>query len=146
MSKKGEEKKIEYLISLFFNTGRMIHERSREDTVDPISMLKVEALRVIAEQRPTMKALATYLRVTAPTVTSLVNTLVRGGYCSRVPDEQDKRSVYLEITPKGKVFFEQGVEKVSRHAKEVLSRLQPESIDSFIHIMEDIKKAYENKK
>lgn len=146
MLKKREDKKIEYLISLFFNTGRMIHERSREDTVDPISMLKVEALRAIAEQRPTMKVLASYLRVTAPTVTSLVNTLVRGGYCSRIPDEHDKRSMYLEITPKGKIFFEQGLEKASRHAKEILSSLQPESIDSFIHIMEDIKKAYENKK
>lgn len=144
MNKSGD-KKIEYLISLFFNTGRLIHERSRENVVDPVSMLKVEALRVIAEQKPTMKALAIYLRVTAPTVTTLVNNLVRDGYCVRIPDERDKRSIHLEVTPTGKTFFEQGIAQVTKRAKEVLASLKPQSIDSFIHIMEDIKKAYENK-
>lgn len=145
VKKVGEHKKIEYLISLFFNTGRLIHERTKESRVDPVSMLKVEALRVILDQEPTMKELATYLRVTAPTVTTLVNALVRDEYCMRIPDEKDKRRIHLVITSKGETFFRQGVHQVTEQAKEVLGSLRPEAIDSFIQIMEEIKDAYERK-
>jgi len=138
-----DPKKIEYLISLFFNTGRLIKEQScHNEDIDPISMLKIEAIRLIEKEKPTMKRIAEYLHIKAPSATSLINGLVKMEYVKRVADPNDRRVVQMIVTDKGKNFFKKGVEQMNEKLKEVLLKLKQDQLDNFIQIMEEIKKAY----
>lgn len=143
ISNMKDPKKIEYLISLFFNTGRLIKEQScHNEDIDPISMLKIEAIRLIEKEKPTMKRIAEYLHIKAPSATSLINGLVKMEYVKRVADPNDRRVVQMIVTDKGKNFFKKGVEQMNEKLKEVLLKLKQDQLDNFIQIMEEIKKAY----
>lgn len=143
MNKMKDPKKIEYLISLFFNTGRLIKERScNNEEIDPISMLKIEAIRLIKAEKPTMKRIAEYLHIKAPSATSLINGLVRVGYVKRVSDPKDRRLVQMIVTDKGTKFFKDGLKQMNEKVKEVLLKLKQDHIDNFIKIMEEINSAY----
>lgn len=62
-------------------------------------------LAVLAELRMngrrTISTLAERERVTAPSMTSIVNGLEEQGYVARTPDEDDRRRVQVDITPAG---------------------------------------------
>lgn len=48
-----------------------------------------------------LTALAARERVTAPTMSAVVTGLAEQGYAVRIPDEQDRRRVSVDITPAG---------------------------------------------
>ena len=138
-----DPKKIEYLISLFFNTGRLIKERScNSKDIDPISMLKLEAIRLIEVEKPTMKRIAEYLNIKAPSATSLINGLVKVKDVKRITNPNDRRVVQMIVTDKGKKFLKNGLKQMTEKAKEILLKLKQDQIDNFIQIMEEIKNAY----
>ena len=144
MNKVKENKRIEYLVSLFFNTSRLIKEQSHHnEDIDPISMLKLEAIRFIEAEKPTMKRIALYLNVKAPSATSLINGLVKTEYVRRIADPNDRRVVQMVVTEKGKIFLKNGLRQMTSRAKEVLSRLKEDQVENFIQIMEEIIKTYQ---
>jgi DNA-binding MarR family transcriptional regulator len=145
-----DSQKIEYLISLFFNTGRLIKEKHGNDEGigcpiihgSHFSMLRVEVIRLIEIEEPTMKRIAEYLHIKAPSATSLVNGLVQIGYVKRISDPNDRRMVQMKITDKGREYLKDGMKHMTEKIKEVLSKLKKDQIDNFIKIMEDINNAY----
>lgn len=138
-----DPKKIEYLISLFFNTGRLIKERScNSKDINPISMLKLEAIRLIEVEKPTMKRIAEYLNIKAPSATSLINGLVKVKDVKRITNPNDRRVVQMIVTDKGKKFLKNGLKQMTEKAKEILLKLKQDQIDNLIQIMEEIKNAY----
>lgn len=143
MNKMKDPKKIEYLISLFFNTGRLIKERScNSKDINPISMLKLEAIRLIEVEKPTMKRIAEYLNIKAPSATSLINGLVKVKDVKRITNPNDRRVVQMIVTDKGKKFLKNGLKQMTEKAKEILLKLKQDQIDNLIQIMEEIKNAY----
>jgi DNA-binding MarR family transcriptional regulator len=106
-------------------------------------MLRVEAIHLIEKEEPTMKRVAEYLHIKAPSATSLIDGLVQVGYIKRVADSKDRRMVQLKITDKGKEYLKDGMRQMSEKIKEVLLKLKKDQIDNFIKIMEDINEAYE---
>ncbi len=145
-----ESQKIEYLISLFFDTGRLIKEKSNnsEDLncssihKSHFSMLRIEAIVLIEKEEPTMKRLADYLHIKAPSATSLVSSLVKVGFIKRLANSNDRRMVQMKITDKGREFIKDGSKQMTEKLKEVLSKLKQDQIDNFIKIMQDINSAY----
>jgi MarR family transcriptional regulator, organic hydroperoxide resistance regulator len=144
-----DQKKIEYLISLFFNTGRLIKEQSCSINTgcpfmatNQVSMLKLEAIQLIENEEPTMKRIAEYLHIKAPSATSLVNGLVKSGYIKRISDPNDRRAVRMKTTDKGKIFLKDGFTQMTKKLKEVLSKLKDDQIENFINIMQAINNSY----
>jgi len=148
MNKKEESKKIEYLISLFFNTGRLIKEKSCNNLngmsihKHHFSMLRIEVIQLIKDEQPTMKRIAEYLHVKAPSATSLINSLVKAGYIKRIKDSHDRRMIQMRITEKGDQFLKDGLKQMTKKLKEVLLKLRQEQIDNFIQIIEEINNTY----
>lgn len=150
MNKKDKNKRIEYLISLFFNTGRLIKEQScknknqRPTSIhhQHFSMLRIEVVQLIEAEKPTMKRIAEYLHIKAPSATSLINGLVKVGYIKRITDGKDRRMVQMAITDKGKVFLKDGLKQMTEKLKEVLLKLEQKQIDNFIKMMEEINNVY----
>lgn len=138
------DKEIKYLVSLLFQVNRLIRENTRDqEQIDPSTVLQIETLGFIEAEQPTMKAIADYLHIKAPSATSLVNGMVKLGLVKRISDPDDRRSVKMIITAKGKNFHKAGHAQIVKHMKGAFSRLQKNQVSNFIKILEDIKKSYQ---
>lgn len=70
--------------------------------VDAMSDAQLAALGALRTHgRRTISRLAEHERVTAPTMSATINGLEDLGLVVRVPDEDDRRRVYVEITEQG---------------------------------------------
>ncbi|MBO5278478.1 MAG: MarR family transcriptional regulator [Lachnospiraceae bacterium] len=73
----------------------------------------IEAIGI--HDKKNMSMVAKELSVTIGTLTIAINSLVKKGYVERVRSEQDRRVVYISLTPKG--------EKAYRHHEEFHKRM-----------------------
>ena len=56
-------------------------------------------------EKKNMSTVAKALSVTIGTLTIAINSLVKKGYVNRVRSEQDRRVVYISLTPKGEKAY-----------------------------------------
>ncbi|MCD6085676.1 winged helix-turn-helix transcriptional regulator [bacterium] len=143
----NNDKIINYIISLIFKTNRLIHKRLRKEKrhLDPFSVLRFEVLRYITEKKnPLMKEVADYFCITPPSVTSLIDSLVKSGVVKRIYDKNDRRAIRLFITLKGKKELEKGINKINNNMKKVLKQLNAKELKNLIKILEKLSKNYEN--
>jgi len=99
-----KEKDFRELASLFFTTRQIIRSKLPSDgSSDPNAWHQHETLRYIGEQgNPTMQDVAQYVRVKAPSATSLIAHLASRGLVSRRKEARDKRVVRICLTERGK--------------------------------------------
>lgn len=135
---------LEKLVSMIFTTSRLIRERSgNEQKIDPFSILQLETLRYVDEkENPSMREIADYLCITAPSATSLINTLVKSKRLLRIHDKADRRLVRLAITPKGKESLVIGFKKITKRMQAVLSNLSEKERTNLIMILEKLSQTY----
>lgn len=83
-------------------TFRLARRLRCERAVDAMSDAQLAVLaRLRMHGRHTLSTLAEKERVTAPTMTSMINGLAEQGYVVRIPDDADRRRVHVEITDAG---------------------------------------------
>src|SRR4051812_29848923 len=58
-------------------------------------------IRAVHAERPTVNRLAELLEVTKQSASKLADDMIRAGFLTRVPDEDDRRRVRLELTDRG---------------------------------------------
>ena len=78
-----------------------------------------------------MGTLAHSLQVSLPTVSGVVDRLVRAGYLRRQPDADDRRQVLVSLAPKGEAFFKDFETVVRGRWEEALITLEPEELEAF---------------
>lgn len=87
---------------LRLSTFRLARRLRRERAVDSISDAHFAVLASLrAHGRLPVGTLAQRERVSAPTMSNTVDALAESGHVVRVPDETDRRRVYIEITDAG---------------------------------------------
>ena len=91
-----------------------------------------------------MSALAKNMHVSLPTMSGIVDRLVRAGYIRRVEDLQDRRQVVIELVRKGEQIIEQFQSVVARRWQEVLQSLDPVDVDAFYQVVSKLKNALQN--
>jgi len=135
---------LEKLISMIFATSRLIRERSgNHEKIDPFSILQLETLRYVDEkENPSMREIADYLCVTAPSVTSLIDTLAKSKLLERIHDKADRRLVRLAVTPKGKEALVVGFKKITKRMQAVLINLSEKERVDLIMILEKLSQSY----
>lgn len=82
-----------------FRLARRLRSARAVDAMSDAQLAVLAALRM--HGRHTLSRLAERERVTAPSMTAMINGLVDQGYVVRIPDEEDRRRVHVEITPQG---------------------------------------------
>lgn len=82
-----------------FRLARRLRCARAADTMSDTQLAVLADLRM--NGRRTISTLAERERVTAPSMTSIVNGLEEQGYVARTPDEDDRRRVQVDITPAG---------------------------------------------
>ena len=92
-------------------------------------------LAVHSYGRCSMGMLARNMRVRMPTATGIVDRLVRDGFVRRSPCPEDRRQVFVELTPKGDSFIRQFQEVVRRRWEDVLKILGPGELNAFFQVI-----------
>jgi DNA-binding MarR family transcriptional regulator len=136
------------LVTLLFATGRIIRQSVVKSAVSSkFSMLQLEVLRYVEEQgEPYMKDIASYFAITPPSATSLVEGLAARGQLRRTTSKDDRRSVRLAITPKGKMTITKVLAEKRKGMKQLVSPLNAQEQHDFIAILNKILTHYDNKK
>lgn len=108
--------------------------------VDPNGWMRCETLRFIAEgDGPTMQKIATHLRVTAPSATSLVRKLSSLGWIKRVPSESDRRVVHIRLSPKGERELANYKRQSEQTMKKVFSKLPERDLTHLRRALKNLK-------
>jgi DNA-binding MarR family transcriptional regulator len=134
------DKQAETTFSLMFEFFRLFKSRIRAAapaSCPPLSQL--EALDFIAaEKDPSMQAVASYLKIKAPSATSLVEDLAREKLLRRFADSRDRRQVRLAITKKGERMLERMKSTRKKIFLSVLSPLGPQDSEEFNRLLKKI--------
>jgi DNA-binding MarR family transcriptional regulator len=116
-------------VSLIFTVRNLTHEKIVQKNNKNASFLQLITLRFIEYKKPTMKEVADYLTITAPSATSLINNLAKDELIKREEEKGDRRIVRIVITPKGERHLKKGMGSLSQKIRknlEVLFRKEQE--------------------
>ena len=85
--------------------------------------------------RCAMGTLARHAHVSMPTISGVVGRLVGAGYVRRVPDAQDRRSVLVTLTVKGRTLIQRFQAVIQHRWQEVLKPLEGGELDAFHRVV-----------
>ena len=96
----------------------------------------IEAIGLSGEN--TMSSVAKKLKITAGSLTTAVNALVRKAYVKRERREEDRRVVYIALTEKGENAFYHHEQFHRQMTNAVIEKLDDEEIDALVKMLKDI--------
>lgn len=85
-----------------------------------------------------MNSLASKMQVQLPTMSGMVNRLVKSDYLTRIVKEEDRRHVWISLTPKGKDFLEQFQGILRKRWEDVLAILDEREVKKFYLIVDKL--------
>ena len=89
-----------------------------------------------------MTLLAKNLHVSLPTISGIVDRLVKSGQVKRLSDQQDRRQVLIELSPKGKAMIAQFQQAISTRWEEILEILDPQDRKDFDRIIKKLNSGF----
>ncbi len=132
-------KNIQKLLKLIELVGHQIQNKTCDMThlADKMRLSQIKVLKIISlNEKLSMADLATSLKITPASATSLVDGMVKQGWLVRIPDSEDRRKVYIEMSPEKKEIWQkfhlEGMEKMTNY----LSVLTEEEQEQFTLILE----------
>jgi len=140
-----DPKAVERAVSRFFEVRGLVRTRlAGGKKFDPYAWLRVETIKFIADRgNPRAKDLADYLSITAPSVSSLLSSLVREGLIARRADKSDKRVQRLVLTRKGSALLRKKLARGAVVLGALFAPLSGAELASFTRTLERILKAGE---
>lgn len=124
-------------IDRILTTMTLLRSRMFERRKDCLSWVKLVVLKYLAlDGPPSMKDVAAVLQITMPSVTVLVEDLVRLGLVSRVPDAKDRRVIRLALTAKGRQTITTEMKKMEKQMRANLSVLSAKEQEQLASIIE----------
>ena len=96
----------------------------------------IEAIGLSGEN--TMSSVAKKLKITAGSLTTAVNALVRKAYVKRERSEEDRRVVYIALTEIGEKAFYHHEQFHRQMTNAVIEKLDDEEIDALVKMLKDI--------
>lgn len=104
-----------------FRLARRLRCARAVDAMSDAQLAVLATLRM--HGRRTISALAERERVTAPSMTSMINGLEEQGYVIRIPDEEDRRRVHVDITESGTAIVAETIQRRDELLAEMLAEL-----------------------
>lgn len=117
------EEIVEMISSLMGNLETAAFE---QEGFSELSMRQLLYMETIAQMNhPAFSELAERLNVTKPSVTALVQKLIRMGYVKKVQSEEDRRVYHIVLTSKGEKFTE-----MHAHMHRLIAQKLAENLDA----------------
>lgn len=135
MTEAATATRTETAARLRFAVGRLFRRLRRSDDEDltPGKLLTL----VTIEQRGPLRIgdLAAVERVTAPTMTRIIQRLDELGYVERRPDPDDRRSCLVQLTADGTRVLDRVRQERTAYLAGQLARLDPEDLDALVRAL-----------
>jgi DNA-binding MarR family transcriptional regulator len=87
------------------------------------------------KEKSTVTDLAEVLGLSTSATTIALNRLVKNGYINRTRDEQDRRVVWVDLTPDAVAMMHTIAIKRNELLSNLLSQLEPEEQQTFLHLL-----------
>ncbi len=132
MKTKNDQKLYETLLSFKRKTTELFLKDAKEYSLSPSHF---EVLVYLTHNgQATMKGIATWLNITPPSVSALVEKLVEKNLVKRINDDKDRRivqitlgeearKIFANLNKKKDVFFDEMLNKLDEKDKEDLTRI-----------------------
>ncbi len=139
-----EDRIFSELATLFFSTKQIMRKQMPNNGhTDPNAWLRFETMRFIGEMKePSMQDLAEYLRIKAPSATSLVAHLVEAGFVERKSEAGDKRVVRVALTPHGKKEVADYMARSVVTMRKTFSKLDQREVAALSDILRHLRDAH----
>jgi DNA-binding MarR family transcriptional regulator len=139
------EKTAEQMMTIFPRLIRAIKHNSRSAGDSPVHSTfremgesQVMALFSLHGRRQLTSELSKRFNVATPTMTRIIDGLVEKGYVERQPDPDDRRCIYLQVTPSGAEIAErareEGREALARYLSPLTSEQLTDIMRAFGHL------------
>lgn len=89
-------------------------------------------LHILAKHPRNLSELAEKQRVSRPTMSNSISTLVERGWVKRVRDRHDRRMVLIELTPAGKAVLSETRREAEARVTDLLAPLSPAECDQLL--------------
>jgi MarR family transcriptional regulator, organic hydroperoxide resistance regulator len=86
-----------------------------------------------------MKDIATFMKITTPAATGIVDRLVKSGYVLRDYDKQDRRIIKILITPKGSSLLRRIKEEKRNLTIKIFQRISKSDRENYLRILTHIR-------
>lgn len=103
-----------------------------------LSMAQIQVLQLVDEGCTSMRVLAQELQITMPTLTVLVDRLVKNGYVERTKDKKDRRVVHLAMTKKGQRIWKQSIMAKKKRLEHLLSNMTKKDKKDLLRILNNM--------
>ena len=115
----------EYAAELRYSVFRLTRRLRWARAVDAMSDAQLATLGALrAHGRRTLSSLAEHEHVTAPTMSATINGLADLGLVVRVPDADDRRRVYVELTEQGESVVTETIRKRNQLLADLIDEQQ----------------------
>lgn len=96
-----------------------------ETRPQPVSMLRYRILRRLAQEQCRNSELAARVRVSSPTASAVIDSLVKSGWVQRRVDARDRRAVVLALTVDGRRELKRAERALERELTKLVAELDP---------------------
>lgn len=98
----------------------------------------VTLMRIYEKTTTRIGVLGKEMRVSAPTITGVIDRLVRDAYLRRTHDKGDRRVVNVELTNKGKNLVQDLLSEINQRWYRILTHLSDEERENYLRILRRI--------
>ena len=148
MTSEKKDPVIEYIKDLDLVFSRLINRFRwlfRKYSSDEITGTQLAVLRCLrSEGACTTSYLAEMLGVTLSAITALINRLYRQGLASRERKEQDRRQVWINITPQGLQYLHDAEQSRYFLLSMYFSKLTEEERVEFLRMLRKVSDIFES--
>lgn len=106
---------------------------------------QIFAIVSIAEHgRCSFTELSEKLKVSAPTVTGIVDRLAKSGHVRRVPSKDDRRVIHVELTAKGQKVARELRKVIEKKWAAIIENLPQKDAENYLRILKKIREQIES--
>lgn len=108
----------------------------------PIRPSEMGALILVerSEEPVTPLMISSFFGISKPSVTDMVNSLIKGDYLSKVPSEKDRRSYTVSVTPKGRELVETTYKEYVKSMELLEDKMGKQEFNALIDLLEKANK------
>ncbi|AIQ34556.1 hypothetical protein R50345_07965 [Paenibacillus sp. FSL R5-0345] len=133
---------VDGLMEAFQQFARMNWRKTTVWGLKPSEVRMLVSLKLGNEREgkrgQTVSDISKFLKVTSPTVTQMVNSLIAQGYVVRTADTQDRRISEITLTEKGEHLAEMAVTKSRNTFKGMIDYMGKEKTDSLMGLLNEV--------
>ncbi|WP_439693877.1 MarR family winged helix-turn-helix transcriptional regulator [Curtobacterium sp. SP.BCo] len=108
-----------------------------------LTVLQFVARAGAADRKVRVKDLASHLGLSGPAVTGTVDRLERAGRLCRVPNPEDGRSRFIELTPESERAYAAAMDSTNEHLHELLSSFSERESAKYVRVIDRVIEALE---